>query len=111
FNGQVSGNTISGTTGGDANPAPFTATINGNTISGILDDGSGEPTSFTITKTSGGGQTPTPPSIGSFTANPQSISAGQSSTLSWTTTSATGVTIDNGVGSVGTSGSVTVKPS
>ena len=51
-----------------------------------------------------------PPSIGSFSAAAASITAGQSTTLTWTTTGATTVTIDNGVGNVAASGSATVSP-
>jgi phospholipase C len=46
----------------------------------------------------------------SFTANPGLISSGQSSTLSWTTSNASSVTIDNGIGAVPTSGSQSVSP-
>ncbi len=50
---------------------------------------------------------PTMPIISSFTAAPSSITAGQSSTLSWVTTGATLVTINQGIGAVtGTSKSV-----
>jgi len=49
--------------------------------------------------------------ITSFTANPASISAGQSSTLSWAVSNATSLTIDNGVGTVTGSSSTTVHPS
>lgn len=45
----------------------------------------------------------------SLTANPTSIESGESSTLSWTTTNATGCTLTSS-GSVGTSGSVSVSP-
>lgn len=43
---------------------------------------------------------PSGPTITSFTATPSSISAGQSSTLSWSVAGATTISIDNGVGSV-----------
>lgn len=43
---------------------------------------------------------PTPPIISSFTANPTTIISGQSTTLAWTVTGATSLSIDNGVGSV-----------
>jgi hypothetical protein len=46
----------------------------------------------------------------SFSASPSSISAGGSSTLSWSVPNATGVTI-SGVGSFGPSGNVSVSPS
>lgn len=42
----------------------------------------------------------TKPTITSFTANPTSINAGQSSTLRWSVTGATSLSIDNAVGSV-----------
>jgi PKD repeat protein len=59
--------------------------------------------SATVTVTSGPGIT--------FTATPAFIGAGQSSTLNWSTTNATSVSIDNGVGSKPTSGSAGVSPS
>jgi len=49
--------------------------------------------------------------LSSCTASPANISAGQSSTLSWTSTNADSVSISSGVGSVAKSGSVTVSPS
>lgn len=57
---------------------------------------------------------PPPPAsapTASFSANPTSIEKGQSSTLSWTTTNATNVSIDQGIGDVSTSGSRSVSPS
>ena len=58
---------------------------------------------------------PTPPSVSlpsidSFAANPGTISPGGSSTLSWSVSGATSVTISGGIGSVGLSGSTTVSP-
>jgi phospholipase C len=49
------------------------------------------------------------PSI-QFSANPASITLGQSSVLSWSTTNATSVSIDSGVSSTALSGSATVSP-
>jgi len=46
----------------------------------------------------------------SLSANPATINSGGSSTLTWSTTNATSVTIDNGIGSEPASGSVTVSP-
>jgi hypothetical protein len=46
----------------------------------------------------------------SFSATPSTIGSGQSSSLVWTTTNATTVTIDNGVGSQPLSGSTSVHP-
>ena len=45
-----------------------------------------------------------------LTANPNTISAGQASTLTWTTDFASSVTID-GIGKVDPSGSMKVTPS
>lgn len=54
---------------------------------------------------------PGPPVIASFAANPSSITAGQSSTLSWgAVTNATSAWIDPGIGGVGTPGSTRVNP-
>jgi peptidoglycan-associated lipoprotein len=56
---------------------------------------------------------PPPPAAATATlsANPATIERGQSSTLSWTTTGATSVSIDQGIGDVSTSGSRSVSPS
>ena len=56
------------------------------------------------------GPTPTAPIINSFLANPTTITVGESSNLSWSVTDATGVTIDNGVGSVALTGTTAVNP-
>ena len=56
---------------------------------------------------SGSGDAPT----ATLTASPSSITAGQSATLTWSTTNATSAQIDNGVGSVTVpSGTATVAP-
>ena len=57
-----------------------------------------------------GGGTTSPPTA-SMGASPASITAGASATLNWTTSGATTVTIDQGIGTVGASGSRTVTPS
>jgi phospholipase C len=59
----------------------FTATAKGT-------DGSTITQSFTVTVAQ-----PVPPQVVSFTANPPTVSGGQTTTLSWTTTNATAVTI------------------
>jgi peptidoglycan-associated lipoprotein len=46
----------------------------------------------------------------SLNASPSAIEKGQSTTLSWNSSNATGVTIDNGIGMVEPSGSRTVNP-
>ena len=58
--------------------------------------------------------TPTPgpgaPTISAFKATPTSVTVGQSSTLSWTVSGATTITIDNGVGDVSNLSSTVVSP-
>lgn len=57
---------------------------------------------------------PTPtglPVINSFTASPPIISLGNSTNLTWNVTNAASVSINNGVGAVGSSGSTFVSPS
>jgi hypothetical protein len=51
-----------------------------------------------------------PPVVNAFTANPLTINAGQSSTLSWTTTNATTVSISGIAGTQPANGSVSVSP-
>lgn len=53
---------------------------------------------------------PTAPSITYFGANPPSVVSGQQTILSWTSTGGTSASIDQGVGSVPTSGSVAITP-
>ena len=65
---------------------------------------------FKIFTSGGGGGGDTIPTI-SLTANPLVIVTGNSSTLSWTSTNATSIQIDNGIGSVATpSGTRSVSP-
>jgi hypothetical protein len=54
-----------------------------------------------------GGQLPI---INSFNASPASISAGESSNLSWTVTGATTISIDQGIGNVALTGTRAVAP-
>lgn len=53
---------------------------------------------------------PTPAPTISLNVSPSAIERGESATLSWSSTNATGVTIDNGVGTVEASGNRTVRP-
>ncbi|MBL7209314.1 MAG: hypothetical protein ISS52_04380 [Dehalococcoidia bacterium] len=50
------------------------------------------------------------PVINSFAANPWAIAGGASSTLNWSVSGATVVEISQGIGSVGSTGSVSVSP-
>ncbi len=65
--------------------------------------GSGGATGVTVTSPA--------PTITSFTASPSSISSGQSTSLSWSSSNASSCSINQGVGSVPTSGSRSVAPS
>lgn len=51
-----------------------------------------------------------PPPTATLSVTPTSISAGESATLSWTTTDATDISIDNGIGAVPASGAISVSP-
>lgn len=53
--------------------------------------------------------TQVPPTV-TFAASPTSILSGQTSTLTWTTTNATGFQIDQGIGAQPVNGSITVRP-
>ena len=50
-----------------------------------------------------------PPTVG-FSSNPAAIRQGESCTLIWTCKNAASVSIDNGIGIVGSSGTITVQP-
>jgi hypothetical protein len=52
----------------------------------------------------------TPPTINSFTANPNLIDSGEKSTLTWDISNATQITLDNGVGDVINLTSIKVSP-
>ncbi len=54
---------------------------------------------------------PTPAPTINLSASPSTIERGQGATLSWTSSNATNVSIDGGIGNVETSGSRTVTPS
>ena len=53
---------------------------------------------------------PSPSPTISLTASPSAIQKGDSTTISWSTSNATSVTIDNGIGTVEASGTRTVSP-
>lgn len=80
-------------------------------------------TTYTVTASNTGGTTTqqltiavnapppvTPPTVNSFSSDRSNVNIGDSITLSWSTSNATGCSIDNGVGSVATSGSKTITP-
>jgi peptidoglycan-associated lipoprotein len=53
---------------------------------------------------------PPPPATISLNVSPSAIEKGQSATLSWSSANATGVIIDNGIGTVEASGKRTISP-
>src|SRR5690349_3956730 len=53
---------------------------------------------------------PPPTPTATLTASPESVDKGQSSTLTWQTSNATDISIDNGVGAVQANGSQQVSP-
>ena len=115
---------------GQSTTLSWTAT---NATSAIIDNGIGavattgaisisptQTTTYIITVTGAGGSasaqatvTVQPAGVAptvTITASPSSITVGQSSTLIWSSTNATTASIDNGIGSVATSGSMSVSP-
>jgi hypothetical protein len=70
------------------------------------DGGVSAPTTLTITVKSAA----KPPVIASFKATPARIQQGDSTTLTWSTTDAQSVSIDNGVGGKSANGSAQVSP-
>ena len=56
------------------------------------------------------GAPPAVPIVNSFLANPTTITAGESSNLSWSVTDGTTVTIDQSIGSVASTGTTAVSP-
>jgi hypothetical protein len=64
----------------------------------------------TITVNPAPSTTARPPSISAFSASPAVVAPGGDSTLSWTVTGATSITIDQGIGTV-TGSSVVITPS
>jgi hypothetical protein len=105
--GNVSGNTLTLILplGGGVVDA-FTVNFAADMLTGTVDDSFGDTLSFSTAKLAVARSTV----VRSFSAAPTSILAGQSATLSWSTSDATTVTIDNGLGTQPVSGSVTVSP-
>ena len=76
--------------------------VAGSLIAGII--------LFLILPGDNGGTGPENSSISSFAADPSSITVGGTSTLSWSVSDATAVTIDQGIGSVGLISDCRVSP-
>jgi uncharacterized protein YkwD len=96
--------------------------IGGVEVNGSITVSPAETTTYAITATGPGGTAtdsviitvneippPDPPTV-AITADPEEIVTGESSTLTWSSTNAESVSIDQGIGSVDVNGSVTVSP-
>ena len=84
----------------------FTVNFNGDALTGNVVDSFGDQAVFTTTKSA----STSPAVINSFQPMSSSIGPGQSTTLTWSTSNATSVSIDNGIGAQPSSGSVMVSP-
>lgn len=116
------GSTLSWATTGATTIAITPGTFTSTAASGSLTVTPTATTTWTLTATNASGSTtatamvtvnapPPIPTITSFTADPTSINAGASSTLSWVTTGATGIAITPGTfTSTSASGSTAVTP-
>jgi hypothetical protein len=104
-------------TGTDATSASIDQGIGSVPVNGSLVVTPAATTVYTITVTGPGGTATASvtvmvgalPTV-AFTASPASIQAGQSSTLSWTSTNAASASINNGIGNVPVNGSHAVTP-
>ena len=75
------------------------------------DDGDwSEEVESSVTASSEAGPTASAPTINSFTASPASITSGEVSTLTWNVFGAARVSIDQGIGNVGVTGTRAVSP-
>ena len=93
----------------DDQPLPLTGRTTGvplhTTTYKLMATGPGGTATATVTVT----VTQPPPSV-SISVSPDPIVAGQSATLSWASSGATSVTIDNGIGKVTPTGAMTISP-
>jgi peptidoglycan hydrolase-like protein with peptidoglycan-binding domain len=83
---------------------------NSGVVSTTISQATGS-TVYTITPGGTTCESSGPPVINSFTANPSSITSGNSSLLSWSVFGASSTTLDNGIGDVSDQTSTTVSPS
>ncbi|MCL4849900.1 MAG: hypothetical protein KJZ78_00780, partial [Bryobacteraceae bacterium] len=96
--------TVTGTTSKSVKPtATTTYTLTATNAAGSV-------TKTASVTVSAAAPQPQPPVISSFTASPTSISSGGSSTLSWSVSGATSLSINQGVGTVTGTTSKSVKP-
>jgi len=116
---QAGQSTILSWTSTDATSVTIDNEVGSVPVNGSVSVTPSQTTTYTLTATGVGGTSSSSitvtvnhpvPSV-TLTASPTSINVGESATLSWTSTDATSVTIDHGVGSVPNNGSVSVTPS
>jgi hypothetical protein len=84
----------------------FSISINNGALTGTISDSFGDTASFDGTLTASASA----PVINTFKSSDPIILSGQATTLTWSTTNAATVSIDNGVGVQSTSGSASVSP-
>lgn len=101
-NPATAASTLTVNVGDEVPPNTYTLTVRGT--SGSLTP---KTATFTVTVGSASGD---PPTIESFSANPVTVEPGGSSTLSWSVTNATSVSINQGIGAVDATGSALVSP-
>jgi len=101
----------------DATSASITPTVGSTTVNGTIDLYPTATTTYTLTVTDGVNSddatvtaTLNSPVIDSFDATPETIEFSKLSVLSWTTTGAATVSINQGIGTVSSDGSYTVVP-
>jgi Ig-like domain-containing protein len=103
---QKNGTAISGAMSSSYTTPPTTTSDNRAQFTVVVSNSAGSVASNSATLTVNNILAPTV----TFSANPATLAQGQSSTLSWSTTNATSVSIDNGIGAVAIGGSFTVSP-
>jgi hypothetical protein len=116
LDGRVNGNTVTGTLvpfepeersdEPDDPPIPVTFTLSGDSLSGSGAQGEGSAV-ITLSRRSTGAA----PVITKWSGNTDTTPAGKPVVLRWGTFNASSVTIDNGVGTFGPTGTVNVSPS
>ncbi len=84
----------------------FVVTFSGDAVDGTVNDSYGDTASFTATRTSSAAA----PVIDAFASSPSAIVNGAAAMLSWSSSDAASVSIDQGIGSQPLSGSLTVTP-
>ncbi|MFA5340310.1 MAG: hypothetical protein WC332_00895 [Clostridia bacterium] len=114
----INGNAVTLTwTSTDGTSASISPTVGATTVDGTIDLYPTVTTTYTLTVTNASGSDTSDvtvtiqlPSITSFTADPENMEFGTSSQLAWETVGADSVTLSQGIGNVGSSGTKIVNP-